>query len=86
MRHRNAILAGTAAALACAGEIGQNTCAHDYIDRVMAWADTHGVGYLAWTWNPWGCGQGNVLINDYTGSPTATFGEGFRAHLLTQNP
>ncbi|HZM75010.1 MAG TPA: cellulase family glycosylhydrolase [Candidatus Limnocylindrales bacterium] len=69
-----------------AGEIGQNTCAHDYIDQVMAWADAHGVGYLAWTWNPWGCGQGNVLINDYSGSPTATFGEGFRAHLLTQNP
>jgi endoglucanase len=22
-----------------AGEIGQNTCAHDYIDQVMAWAD-----------------------------------------------
>jgi endoglucanase len=69
-----------------AGEIGQNTCAHDYIDQVMNWADSRGIGYLAWTWNPWGCGQGNVLINDYTGTPTATFGEGFRAHLLTQNP
>lgn len=69
-----------------AGEIGQNTCAHDYIDQLMAWADAHGVGYLAWTWNPWGCSQGNVLITDYTGTPTATFGEGFKAHLLTQNP
>jgi len=69
------------------GEIGQNTCAHDFIDQVMAWADAHGVGYLAWTWNPWGCGQGNVLINDYVpGTPTSTFGEGFKAHLLTQNP
>ena len=52
-----------------AGEIGQNTCAHDYIDQVMAWADAHGVGYLAWTWNPWGCSQGNVLINDYSRHP-----------------
>jgi endoglucanase len=69
-----------------AGEIGQNTCAHDYIDQVMAWADANGVGYLAWTWNPWGCSQGNVLINDYSGTPTASFGEGFKAHLLTQNP
>jgi endoglucanase len=71
-----------------AGEIGQNTCAHDYIDQVMAWADANGVGYLAWTWNPWGiCSSGgNVLITDYNGTPTATFGEGFRAHLLTQNP
>ncbi|MFI5908188.1 cellulase family glycosylhydrolase [Dactylosporangium sp. NPDC051541] len=71
-----------------ATEIGQNTCAHDYIDQVMAWADTKGIGYLAWTWNPWGvCGSaGNVLITDWNGTPTATFGEGYKAHLLTQNP
>jgi endoglucanase len=71
-----------------AGEIGQNSCAHDYIDQVMAWADTHGVGYLAWTWNPWGVcpSNGNVLINDFAGTPTSTYGEGFKAHLLTQNP
>ncbi|WP_433516273.1 cellulase family glycosylhydrolase [Nonomuraea sp. CA-143628] len=69
-----------------AGEIGQNSCAHDYIDQVMSWADAHGVGYTAWTWNPWGCSQGNVLITDYNGTPTSTYGEGFKAHLLTQNP
>jgi len=69
-----------------AGEIGQNSCAHDYVDQVMAWADAHGVGYTAWTWNPWGCSGGSVLINDYSGTPTSTYGEGFKAHLLTQNP
>ncbi|MEU4244799.1 cellulase family glycosylhydrolase [Actinoplanes sp. NPDC026619] len=69
-----------------AGEIGQNTCAHDYIDQVMAWADANGVGYTAWTWNPWGCTGGNVLIQDYTGTPTETYGSGFKAHLLTVNP
>ncbi|QFY13444.1 cellulase family glycosylhydrolase [Nonomuraea phyllanthi] len=69
-----------------AGEIGQDSCAHDYIDQVTAWADAHGVGYTAWTWNPWGCGQGNVLITDYDGTPTSTYGEGFKAHLLTQTP
>jgi aryl-phospho-beta-D-glucosidase BglC (GH1 family) len=71
-----------------AGEIGQNSCAHDYIDQVMDWADAHGVGYSAWTWNPWGvCGSsGNVLINDWNGTPTSTYGEGYKAHLLTQNP
>jgi endoglucanase len=66
-----------------AGEIGQNTCAHDYIDQVMAWLDQKGLGYNAWTWNPWGCGSGNVLIEDYSGTPTQTFGSGYRAHLLT---
>ena len=69
-----------------AGEIGQNSCAHDYIDQVMAWADANGVGYTAWTWNPWGCSGGNVLIQDYTGTPTETYGSGFKAHLLTVNP
>jgi endoglucanase len=70
------------------GEVGQNTCAHDYIDQVMAWADQRNIGYAAWTWNPWGvCNSvGNVLILDWNGTPTSTFGEGFRAHLLTQKP
>ena len=70
------------------GEVGQNTCAHDYIDRVMAWADGNGVGYAAWTWNAWGgCNSsGNVLILDNAGAPTSTYGEGFKAHLLTQRP
>jgi hypothetical protein len=70
------------------GEIGQNTCAHDYIDQLMAWADTNGVGYAAWTWNAWGlCNSvGNDLILDNAGTPTTTYGEGFRGHLLTQQP
>nr|MDT0658982.1 cellulase family glycosylhydrolase [Micromonospora sp. DSM 115978] len=68
------------------GEFGQDTCAHDYIDQVMAWADTNRLGYTAWTWNPWGCTGGNVLITDYAGTPTSTYGEGVKAHLLTQNP
>jgi endoglucanase len=71
-----------------AGEIGQNSCAHDFIDQVMTWADTHGVGYAAWTWNPWGVcsSSGNDLITDWAGTATSTFGEGFKAHLLTVNP
>lgn len=69
-----------------AGEIGQDTCAHDYIDQVMTWLDAHRLGYTAWTWNPWGCTQGNVLIQDYNGTPSAGYGEDFRAHLLTVTP
>jgi hypothetical protein len=71
-----------------AGEIGQNSCAHDFIDQVMNWADTNGVGYLAWTWNPWGVcsSSGNDLITDWNGTPTSTYGEGYKAHLLTQQP
>ena len=70
------------------GEIGQHTCAHDYIDSLMSWADSHGVGYQPWTWNPWGCSSsGSVtLIADFNGTPTSTYGEGYKAHLLAQNP
>jgi hypothetical protein len=69
-----------------AGEIGENDCAHGYIDPLMNWLDTNGAGYLAWTWDAWGiCAAGPVLINDYLGNPTA-FGQGFKDHLNSVVP
>jgi hypothetical protein len=50
----------------------------------MNWADSHGVGYLGWTWNNWNCSSGPSLISDYDGTPT-NFGAGLRAHLLAQS-
>jgi endoglucanase len=63
-----------------AGEIGQGRCAHDFIDRFMSWADAHGVSYLAWAWTVWEC-ELPGLIKDYDGTPTSTYGQGFRDHL-----
>jgi hypothetical protein len=63
-----------------AGEIGENECSDTYITPLMTWLDSEHLGYLAWTWNAWGCSQGNVLITDYNGDPTA-FGAGYQAHL-----
>ncbi len=64
-----------------AGEIGENDCAHGYIDPLMTWLDSNSASYLAWTWDAWGiCASGPVLINDYYGSPTA-YGQGFKDHL-----
>jgi hypothetical protein len=65
------------------GELGENDCAHGYVDAFFAWADALGVSYLGWTWNPWDCASGPALITDYAGTPTG-FGEGFKAHLLAQ--
>jgi endoglucanase len=62
------------------GEIGENDCAHSFIDGLMNWADAHRAGYLGWTWNNWDCSSGPALISDYNGTPTA-FGEGLRARL-----
>jgi hypothetical protein len=68
------------------GEFGQDDCAFDYMQRLVDWADAHDMGYLAWTWNPWGCTSGAVLIKDWSGTPEPGVGEGFKAHLLTQSP
>jgi endoglucanase len=61
-------------------EIGENDCGSNFINGVMNWADSNGVGYLGWTWNNWDCSTGPSLITDYSGTPTA-FGQGFRSHL-----
>jgi hypothetical protein len=63
-----------------AGEIGENDCAHGYIDQLMPWMDSHGVSYLGWTWDTWNCSSGPALISDYAGTPT-NYGIGFRDHL-----
>jgi hypothetical protein len=62
------------------GEVGENDCAHGYIDGLMNWADTNGLGYLGWTWNTWNCRDGPALITNYDGTATA-FGQGFKDHL-----
>jgi hypothetical protein len=66
------------------GEIGEDDCGHGFIDGLMTWADPEGASYLAWVWDAWG-GCGNVLIQDYTGTPT-TYGQGYHDHVLSIRP
>jgi endoglucanase len=61
-------------------EIGENDCGHSFIDTLMNWADTKGIGYLGWTWNTWPCNSGPALISDYNGTATA-FGQGLKTKL-----
>ncbi|MFR0356114.1 cellulose binding domain-containing protein [Streptomyces sediminimaris] len=67
-----------------AGEIGENTCAHSFVDRVMKWFDARGLSYLGWTWNTWDCSSGPSLISGYDGTPTS-YGIGLRDHLRALN-
>jgi hypothetical protein len=67
------------------GEMGENDCAHTFIDTYMPWADMHGVSYLGWTWNVWNCNSGPALVTDYDGGATG-FGAGLQAHLLVTSP
>ena len=64
------------------GELGENDCAHGYLDSLLPWLDTAGASYLAWTWNTWNCASGPALITSYDGTPTA-FGAGYKAHLAS---
>jgi len=61
-------------------EIGENDCAHGFVDTLMNWADTKKIGYLGWTWNNWDCSSGPSLITDWDGTATA-YGLGLKAKL-----
>jgi endoglucanase len=63
-----------------AAELGEADCSHEFISRFMNWADSAGVSYLAWSWNPSGC-RSPALIRSWGGQATA-YGEGLRAHLM----
>jgi hypothetical protein len=84
-RCRRAIVRTEAVAPVTLGELGETDCRHSYIDRMMRFADAHGVGYLGWAWDAvspggWSCNDGPSLISSYDGTPTA-FGIGLRDHL-----
>ncbi|MEU6552147.1 cellulase family glycosylhydrolase [Streptomyces sp. NPDC046915] len=68
-----------------AGEIGESTCSHGFVDQVMKWFDDRNLSYLGWTWNAWDCSSGPSLISGYDGTPT-TYGIGLRDHLRAVNP
>jgi endoglucanase len=67
-----------------ATEIGQFDCGHSYIDRVMQSLDDNGQGYQAWSWGPFDCRADPALLTSWSGSPTQTYGSGFRGHLQSR--
>jgi hypothetical protein len=64
-------------------ELGSNDCSREFVDGLLGWADRLALGYVASTWNSWGCGDGPALIEDALGTPTP-YGAGVRDHLLAQ--
>jgi hypothetical protein len=68
------------------GETGEtfdgSDCGSDYISALVSWADAHGVGYEAWTWNTWG--NCSSLISDYHGTPRGAYGTFVKAHLAAR--
>jgi hypothetical protein len=68
-----------------ATEVGENDCAGGFLSTLLPWAQSHGIGYLAWAWDVAGCGSGPSLITDYSGTPTA-YGAAYKASLSTPAP
>jgi endoglucanase len=64
------------------GEMGEQDCAHGFIDGYMNWADSKGISYLGWAWNTQNCSSFPALISNTDGTPTA-FGQGLKDHLAT---
>ncbi|HWP28282.1 MAG TPA: dockerin type I domain-containing protein, partial [Chloroflexota bacterium] len=62
-------------------EIGEFDCKASYIEQVMSWLDGRGQSYLAWTWGPFSCARDPALIVDWGGTPTQTYGQGYKEHL-----
>lgn len=67
------------------GETGESydnsECGTDWINMALGWADRHGVGYMAWTWDAWP-DHCNSLISTYAGTPSP-YGEWMRQHYAT---
>jgi hypothetical protein len=55
-----------------------------YIQTFVTWADAHGVGYEAWTWDTWG--SIGSLISDYGGTPNGAYGTYVQQHYQTTFP
>lgn len=66
-----------------ATEIGEFDCKHTYIDQVMGFFDSEQQSYIAWMWSVANCAQAPALLQDWSGTPTQTFGQGYRDHLLS---
>ena len=62
-----------------AGELGDKACASAFVSSFMNWADSVGVSYLGWSWNPSSC-AGPALISSWDGQPNR-YGETVREHL-----
>jgi endoglucanase len=70
------------------GETGESydasDCGTSHISNIVDWADSHRVGYEAWTWDTWrNCG---ALIRNYAGAPYGPYGAWIKAHYTRRKP
>ena len=65
-------------------EMGQPDCGTSYVAQYMDWADAHGVSYLPWGWELWGCAaHAYGLLTDWSGTPNS-YGLVFYDHFAAR--
>lgn len=65
------------------GETGDSSDGPEtYLPTFLPWADTHGLSYLAWTWNAWANPSDVLVTNMETGAPTPGEGAFYKRHLV----
>lgn len=65
------------------GEDPGPVCRTEYLEQILTWADGHDVPYLAYTFNPGGCGTPPLLDKEggWTNPQLAAAGEVLKTHL-----
>jgi hypothetical protein len=77
-----------------ATEFGENDCQGSIVTPWMTWFDSHGVGYLAWTWNTWSATcvaatattNGNpwsLITSSTTAAPMPGLGQTIHDHFVS---
>lgn len=65
-------------------EMGDPNCATSYASQYMDWADSHGVSYLPWGWELWGCANyAYGLLVNWSGTPNS-YGQVFYDHFAAR--
>jgi hypothetical protein len=67
------------------GEAGEyahsNTCAWQFLPTYLPWAEAHHVSYELWRWGPTNQCDNMALNEDYSGTPSPLYGQGYEAWL-----
>lgn len=69
------------------GEFNHTNPDTTYNTDLMKWSDANGVGYLAWTWNWWGCGGHQMTTTERGGVPAnCSWSQQIYNHYISKKP
>ncbi|HXM56592.1 MAG TPA: cellulase family glycosylhydrolase, partial [Candidatus Dormibacteraeota bacterium] len=79
------MLAGLGRQRVLATEVGEadDDCSAHFVAGLVPWLEERGIGYLAWSFNPWGtCSYG--VVADAEGTPSPGYGRWMFDHLTAE--